>query len=124
MEELLALLKRFMITWEQNVVLGDHRWQSENMRAMRRFAKGLSKAFSRFDLNYSDLWDAEVRQQMHVLSSELVQFVTPNIRLLSVQDNEAMVAHGRMAYELTRGLLSHLEPRDALKLTRKAADEE
>jgi hypothetical protein len=43
MEELLILLRRFTVRWEQNVLLGDHRWQWENMKAMQRFAKGLSK---------------------------------------------------------------------------------
>jgi hypothetical protein len=117
-EELLSL-RRFMVRWEQNVVLGDRRWRSENMKAMQRFAKGLSKEFLRFDSKYSDLWD-EVRGQIHLLSSELRQFVTPDMRRLSVQDNEVMVAHGTMAYELTRGLISYLEPE---KLTRKPSDE-
>lgn len=101
-----------MVRSERNGVLGDHRWQSENMKAMQRFAKGLSKEFLRFGSKYSDLWDGEVRDQIHLLSSELHQFVTPDMRHLSVQDNEVMVAHGRMAYELTRALISHLEPRN------------
>jgi hypothetical protein len=98
-----------MARWEQKVVLGDHRWQSENMKAMQTFAKGISKEFLRFDSKYSDLWDAEVRDQMHLLSSELRQFVTSDLRHLSVQDNEVMVAHGSSAYELTRGLISYLK---------------
>jgi hypothetical protein len=101
-----------MVRWEQNVVLGDHRWQSENMKTMQRFANGLSKEFLRFSSKYSDLWDAEVKDQIHLLSSELHQFVTPDMRHLSVQDNEVMVARGRMAYELTRALISFLKPRN------------
>jgi hypothetical protein len=109
MEGLLTLLRRFTVRWEQNVLLGDHRWQWENMKAMQRFAKGLSKELLKFDTKYSNLWNAEVRDQIRLLSTELGQFVTPDTRRLSVQDIEVMVAHGRMAYELTRGLTSYLE---------------
>lgn len=119
MEELLLLLGRFTVRWEQNVVLGDHRWQLENMKDMQRLTKGLSIELLKCDSKYSDLWDAEVRNQMRLLSTELRQFVRPDIRDLSVQDNGVMVAHGRMAYELTRGLISYLDPE---KRTRKPFD--
>jgi hypothetical protein len=109
MEEPLTLLRRFTVRWEQNILLGDHRWQWENMKAMQRFAKGLSKELLKFDSKYSNLWNAEVRDQIRLLSTELRQFVTPDMRHLSVQDNEVMVAHGRIAYELTRGLIWYLE---------------
>lgn len=109
MEELLTLLRRFTVRWEQNVLLGDHRWQWENMKAMQRFAKGLSKELLKFDSKYSNLWNAEVRDKIRLLSTELGQFVTPDTRRLSIRDVEIMVAHGRMAYELTRGLISYLE---------------
>jgi hypothetical protein len=112
---------RFMVRWEQNVVLGDRRWQLENMKTMQRFARGLSKEFLRSDPKNWDLWDAEIRGQMHLFSSELRQFVTPDMRHLSVQDNEVMVAHGRKAYELTRGLVSYLERE---KPIRKPSDEQ
>ena len=105
----MTLLRRFTVRWEQNVLLGDHRWQWENMKAMQRFAKGLSKELLKFDSKYSNLWNAEVRDQIRLLSTELGQFVTPDMRRLSIRDTEIMVAHGRMAYELTRGLISYLE---------------
>jgi len=115
LEELLPLLRRFTATWEQNVVLGDHRWQSENMIAMQRFAKGLSTELLELDSQYSGVWDAYVRGRMHQLSTELREFVTSDM------DNEVMVAHGKAAYELTAGLISYLEPG---KPTRKRSDEQ
>lgn len=86
MEDLLPLLRRFTVRWEQYVVLGDHRWQSQNMKAVQRFAKGLSKELLKFDSKYPDLWDADVRNQIHMLSTELREFVTPDMRDLSVQE--------------------------------------
>jgi len=114
----MPLLRRFKINWEQNVVLGDHRWQGESMKAMQRFAKGLSREFLEFDSRYSALYDAEVRDQMRLLSSELHQFVTPDMRHLSVEDLEVMAAHGKMTYEMTIRLISYL---DSKKLTRKSS---
>jgi hypothetical protein len=119
-EELLPLLRRFKAQWEQYVVLGDHRWQEENMKAMQRFAKGLSKELLNLNSKNCDLWDAEVRNQARLLSGELYEFVKPDMRRLSVQDIEVMVAHGRVAYEMTRQLISNLESE---KLTRKPSDE-
>jgi hypothetical protein len=117
MKDLLPLLRRFTTTWEQNVVLGDHRWESENINATQRFAKGFTKELLKFNSKYSDLWDAEVRDQIHLLSNELRQFVTSDMRH---QSNGVIVAHGRTVYELTRGLVSHLE---AENLTRRASNE-
>ena len=120
MEELLPLLSRFTAIWEQNVVLGDHRWERENMKATQRFAKGLLREPLEFDSRYSDSSDAEIRNRVHLLSTELRQFFTPDIRGLSIQDREVMVAHGKVAYEMTGGLSSYLEPE---KLTRRPSDE-
>ncbi len=100
MEELLTLPRRFTVRWEQNVLLGDHRWRWENMKAMQRFAKALSKELLKFNSKYSNLWNAEVRDRIRLLSTELGQFVTPDTRRLSIRDIEIMVAHGRMACEL------------------------
>ncbi|MGA8905493.1 MAG: hypothetical protein WB661_10865 [Candidatus Bathyarchaeia archaeon] len=121
LEELLPLLRRFTATWEQNVVLGDHRWQSQNMKAMQRFAKGLSTELLELDSQYSGVWAAYVRGRMHQLSAELREFVTPDMRDLSAQDHEVIIAHGKAAYELTAGLISYLEPG---KPTRKRSDEQ
>lgn len=121
MEELLPVLRRFTVRWEQNIVLGDHRWQWENMKTMQGFAKDLSEDLLGFDSRCCESWDAEVRSKIHVLSTELRQFVRPDMRRLSVHAIEVMVAHGRITYELTRGLISYLEPE---KLTRKPSDEQ
>jgi len=90
------------------------------MKAMQRFAKGLSKELLNLNSKNCDLWDAEVRNQARLLSGELYEFVKPDMRRLSVQDIEVMVAHGRVAYEMTRQLISNLESE---KLTRKPSDE-
>ena len=56
MQELLPILRRFTVSWQQNVVLGDHRPQWGNMNAIERFAKGSSKELLKLDSKYSDLW--------------------------------------------------------------------
>lgn len=119
--ELLPLLRRFTVRWEQNVVLGDHRWQWGNMKTMQGFAKDLSEELLGFDSRCCDSWDAEVRNRIHLLSTELRQFVRPDMQRLSVHAIEVMAAHGRITYELTRGLISYLEPE---KLTRNPSDEQ
>ncbi len=81
---------------------------------MQRLAKRLSKELLEFDSKYPDLSDAEVRNRVHLLSTELRQFVTPDMRRVSIRDVEIMVAHGRMAYELTNGLVSYLRSRATL----------
>ncbi len=91
------------------------------MKVMQRFAKGLSTELLELDSQYSDLWDAYVRGRMHQLSTELREFVTPDMRNLSAQANEVLIAHGRTAYELTAGLMSYLEPG---KPIRKHSDEQ
>lgn len=109
MEELLTLLRYFTVRWEQNVLLGDHRWQWENMKAMQGFAKDLSQKLLEIESKNANLWNAEARDKIRLLSTELGQFVIPDTRRLSIRDIEIMVAHGRMAYELAIGLISTLE---------------
>lgn len=95
MEELLPLLRRFTVRWEQNVVLGDNRWQSENIREMQRYAKGLSKELLKFDSEYSELWSAEVRNQMHIFSTELRRVQIALLALLGpTTKNEQFVVCG------------------------------
>jgi len=95
--------------WEQNVVLGDRRWQWENMKSTQRFAKELSRELLGSHSRHSDIADVDIRNQLHLLSTELGEFVKPDKRGLTIQDNQAIVAHGRTAYELTKGLISCLE---------------
>jgi hypothetical protein len=108
MEELLPLLARFKVDWEQNVLLGDHRWQSENMKAMQRLARGVSKELLQFESKHSEHSNAEVGNRIRLLSTELLQFVTPDMRRLSIRGVEIIVEHGRMAYELTKELITYL----------------
>ena len=89
------------------------------MKTMQRFAKILSREFLEFDSQCSALSDAEVRNQMCLISSELHQFVTPDMRHLSVQDLEVTVAHGKVTYEMTGRLISYLDS----ELTRKSSGE-
>ena len=114
MEELSSLLARFKVDWEQNVLLGDHRWERENMETMQRLAKHLSTELLEFDSKYPDLSDTEVRDRMHLLSTELRQFVKLDMQRVSIQEVEVMVAHGRTAYELTNGLVSLLRSKATL----------
>ena len=115
MKELLPLLRRFTVSWEQNVILGDPRWQSENMKAMQRSAKGLSKELLKLEPEYSEHANAEIRDGIHLICTELRDFVMPDMRRLSVQGIEVMVAHGRMAFDNARGLISYLEPEKLAK---------
>jgi hypothetical protein len=63
------------------------------------------------DLNYTRFSQLDCLRQ-GILSTELRHFVTPDMRGLSVQGIEIMVAHGRMAYESTKDLISYLESKN------------
>lgn len=51
--------------------------ERENTKAMQKLAKGASKELLKLDSKYPDLSDAEVRNRVHLFSTELRQFVTP-----------------------------------------------
>jgi hypothetical protein len=79
------------------------------MKAMQRSAKGLSKELLKFEPEYSEHANAEIRDRIHLICTELRDFIMPDMRRLSVQGIEVMVAHGRMAFDNAAGLISYLE---------------
>jgi hypothetical protein len=85
------------------------------MKTMQAFAKDLPRSFWNLTQD-ADSWDAEVENKIRLLSGELCQFVRPDILRVSVHAIEVMTAYGRITYELTRELISYLEPE---KLTRR-----
>lgn len=101
-KELLPLLRRFTLRWEQDIVLGDRRWQCENMKNLQRFAKGLLRDILKIGSTYSDSWN-QVENQIQLLSTELRQLVAPELRHMHLQDLQLAVTHGGKAYDMIRG---------------------
>jgi hypothetical protein len=110
--ELLILLRKLLIRWQQYMELSDRPSEFSYRENMKSFAIGLSDQFLELDSTYADSWDFGLRNQVQRISNELRQFglglESPLPELL-----EAAETHGLMAYETARALVSFLEPKQA-----------
>jgi hypothetical protein len=102
-EELSIILRNLVVEWEQNVFLGDHRWERENIMTMQNVSKKLLTDLVKLGSKQAPANDME---EMQPLVNELREFVIVDLRGPSVQEFEPAIAHGRKAYEMARGLIS------------------
>ena len=108
-DELLALLRSFLTRWQQFEALGEARWSREHRYDMQSFVKSLSGRLLAIDSRYADSFESSIRNQVQIISNELRQFGVAEIRVVGPRDYDAMNAHGKRAYDLTRALVSSLE---------------